>query len=179
MAYVSRDEQDNILGAYSLPQPGRAEELIDESHADMIAFRLIDIIKMKKEQLKSEMYRVLSDGFTWRETNSGNWFTICIDIEMQGFLTRTLLKLNEDRVDPHDGFIRSKGLNVSINDVGMREVCLFAGVWGDAISAIHIATYDGVVDWDAFDPFTVDWSVSWSGADAANGWSDNTLTQAP
>jgi len=178
MPYVSRDEQENITAIYVRPQ-FEGDERYSENHPDIIAYRLIGTIKLKADQLKSEMYRVLADGFQWRETNADDWFVCSIDIEMQGFLTRTLLKLNEGRVDPHGGFIRSNGVSVSIDDVGIREVCLFAGVWGDAISAINITTLDAVTDWDAFDPSTVDWSVNWSGADAANGWNDNTLTQAP
>lgn len=135
---------------------------------------------VKRSQAKAEMYRVLSLGFQWRETNSDDWFAVGIDAEMQGFLTRTLLKMNEGRADPHGGFIRSNGVSVDIDDVGMREMCLFAGVWGDSISAIRIAALDSVTDWGDFDPFTdINWSVNWTGEDAANGWNDNTLTQVP
>ena len=142
-------------------------------------YLLNQMINNKSAQLKQEMYRVLVDGFQWRETNAGDWFTVSIDDDMQGFLTRTLLKLNEGRVSPHGGFIRSNGVNTLIDDIGMRELCVFAGTWGDAISAVRIQEIEAIVDWDAFDPYAVDWSVNWSGADASNGWNDNTLTQTP
>lgn len=137
-----------------------------------------------KESLKSEMYRVLADGFSWRDTNADDWFIVHIDEQMQGFLIRTLLKLNEGRVDPHGGFIRSNGVNVSIDDTGMKELGLFAGVWGDAISAIRIAELEAMdtftpADWKAYDPYAVDWSITWADQDAVAGWNDNTLTQNP
>lgn len=145
---------------------------------------VVPFAEIAKTAIKSEMFRVLVDGFTWRETNTDPWFTVQVDDAMQGFLTRTLLKLNEGRVDPHGGFIRSNGVSTSIDDTGMRELCLFAGVWGDAISAIRIAELDAVEamtqqQLEAYDPYAVDWSVTWSGADSTNGWSDNTLTQTP
>lgn len=140
---------------------------------------IADISDIKKRQLKTEMYRILADGFTWKATNPDPWFTVCIDADMQGFLTRTLLKMNEGRINPHGGFIRSNGVSTLIDDTGMRELCVFAGMWGDAISAIRIQVLEAVADWEAFDPYDVDWSVNWSGDDASNGWTDNTLTQAP
>lgn len=179
MPYVKRDEQGEVVSVYARPQPGFAEEHLSEAHADMIAFRLEATTKLKKEQLKQEMYRVLAEGFDWKAANPDPWFNICVDADMQGFLTRTLLKLNEGRISPHGGFIRSNGVSTAIDDTGMRELCIFAGTWGDALSAIRIQTEEAVVDWDAFDPYTIDWTVTWTGADAANGWADNTLTQAP
>ena len=179
MPYVQRDEQNNITTIFTEEVEGVAEEYLAEDSLEWIAYLLSKIIISKTQQIKDEMYRVLADGFQWRNTNTDPWFTVSIDDDMQGFLTRTLLKMNEGRVDPHGGFIRSNSINTAIDDVGIRELCIFAGTWGDAIAAIRIAAIKAVVDWDTFDPYAVDWSVNWTGADAANGWSDNTLTQTP
>lgn len=157
------------------------------SQADQDALNTPEAIALREAELqlnksmiaKAEMYRVLGEGFTWKAANPDPWFTVCVDADMQGFLTRTLLKLNEGRLDPHGGFIRSNGVSTLIDDVGMRELCLFAGMWGDALSAIRIAALEAVVDWDTFDPYTIDWSVNWTAEDAAAGWNNNTLTQAP
>lgn len=146
---------------------------------EAIARREAEMQLNKSMIAKSEMYRVLAEGFTWKAANPDPWFTVSVDADMQGFLTRTLLKMNEGRVNPHGGFIRSNGVSTAIDDAGMRELCIFAGTWGDALSAIRIAALEAVVDWETFDPYAIDWTVTWADADIAAGWSNNTLTKSP
>jgi hypothetical protein len=39
MPYVERDADNKIKGVYRQPQPGYAEEFLDETHADVVTYR--------------------------------------------------------------------------------------------------------------------------------------------
>lgn len=173
-------DDDGIEVVTAFPEGVPSQNVIDGWISEYEEFHLEPT---KTEQAKEEMYRVIAEGFKWRADNSELWFDVLITPRMEGFLTRTLLKLEstpDPRISPHGGFIRSNGVSISIDDIGMKELCLFAGVWGDAISEIHIRSIEGVTDWSTFDPYAdINWSVQWTGDDASNGWTDNTLTQAP
>lgn len=39
MPFIERDETGAIMAAYNSAQPNRAEEYLDEGHADVVAFR--------------------------------------------------------------------------------------------------------------------------------------------
>lgn len=54
MPFIERDQANVIVGLYARPQPGRAEEILPDDHAEVVEFRVVppDLKPLTAEELK-------------------------------------------------------------------------------------------------------------------------------
>jgi len=183
--------EDGIL--ISWPESLGDEPTENEQNAIVLKYQIYTEFITKKSEIKSSMYVRIEQGITWKYNGGGTEYNVSLDDEMHNWMIRQLAKFNEGRVDPHNGFVQSNSVQFNIDDDGLKELCLFSGMWGDAISAIRITetsdlfdlaypetpTGTELTDVQAYNVSNIDWSVTWSVPDQNNGWSDNALTQTP
>ena len=171
------------------------EPTAQEMNKIVAEYENTEVLRISADQkiadIKAAMYTRLEQGIIWKFSGADQEFSISLDDEMHNWMLRQLAKFQEGRIDPHGGFVQSNGVRFEIDDIRLRELCLFAGVWGDAISAIRIneiavfkdSAFPSIPtgsehdDVDAYDPSVIDWTVTWPASDAANGWNNSTLMQ--
>ncbi len=142
----------------------------------------------KEDQLKILSDRIdmfctlkITEGIRWRASDSAEYFDIRLTDNMQTFLRDMTILLTVGNRDPHNGFIRSGGLQTDINEDGLTQLCQFAGMWSYEMLRIAITEKNALAalpDEDLFDrdinaPDMTDWTVVWQDKP---GWDDNRLT---
>ena len=195
------DENGNYIGAFDGAEPPTGSTEVSEPplHARDVWDGLVwvtpieHIIETKKAAITEAMNARITQGIIWKYDSGSDEYTVGLDDRMHNWMVRQLAKLNESRVNPHNGFVQSNSEQFSIDDDGLRELCLFGGMWGDEISGIRIfedallhdlgypqvPTGTEQADVEAYDVAGIDWTVTWPQADQDNGWSDRTVTQLP
>lgn len=185
----------NYPNSFSASSPSTVDEFvtadvvlktITEDTAGRDAAQLTSALGVVTANIKLVMYARLKQGFKWKYNNVGPEYAISIDPEMEGFLTRLNLKFDAGRTNPHNGYIRSKGVKFNVDDAGANEICLFAGCWGDEISRICIDKQETALSMtlaqlQAYDSGAIDWTIDWSvdPQNNGNGWTDDTVLQIP
>ena len=139
------------------------------------------------EKIKSAMNSRIVDGVKWRYNGGDTLKPVRITPNMRSFLADTQAAIEHPsmpRPDVHGGEVWQDGVTFSIDDAGIVELAVFAYAWGLKISQIaqaETASLNGltVAQLIVYDTDAIDWTVTWLPADAANGWSDDTVKQTP
>lgn len=180
---MTRSHSINGLSVAFTQQEEDAQDIIDAAYNSSSIARSI---ASKTTDINIYMDARIKEGIRWGLNTGSTKYDILLTDNMQGFLSRTTLKLIEGRTNPHGGFLVSNGVSFSINDVGIRELALFAGEWGDNISRIRFTQITALeamnqTQVNAYDPSNIDWSINWALDNQNNGmgWNNDLCLQTP
>ena len=142
------------------------------------------IINILANDIEIAMYKHIETGVQWSLDRTTTVQKVALSDSLQAFLIRYQSKRKAGRSNPHKGKLFTRDGSFEIDDAGLDELSLFAGLWGDEISYKRLALIDGldlmtVEQLILYDVNAIDWTIDWAN-DVQNddkGWSDNRCIQ--
>jgi len=152
-------------------------------------FEFDKLITDHRFAISVEMNGQFESGILWTFNQGEDQFAISLNTGMRETLSAIKQLLDNNIVNPHGGFIWSNGVEIrkpdqgDLSDVGVDEICTFAGQWALAINRIAIQEKISLQSMDlsqlqAYDPLVIDWTVTWDVVEHPD-WIDNLVIRNP